>query len=150
MIIRLLIRMVPERNVVLLIREGYDPLRVLLRNREQILEYINTSLAKIGREIVKNQVRIGLTHSATILNIVSHDNIVQCIVGGWTVRQMAHRQRIRLASRLMNDHKIGAFIRSTGFNQLFGLVVTAVDPLRVGEYELQFFGEHFEPGARPM
>ena len=47
----------------------------------------------------------------------------------------------------MYNYEVGALVVSTCVHELFDLVVTAVDALRVGQYELHLFGKLLETRA---
>ena len=139
--------MVPERDVVLEVGKRDHTLRVLFGHRKQVLEYVDASFAESRREIVEYEMRIGFGHGASIFDVVSHHYIVQCKVGRRAVRQVAHLERVGLASRLMQYDQIGALVGAARLNELFRLIITAIDALRVGKYELHLFGELFETRA---
>ena len=47
----------------------------------------------------------------------------------------------------MNDDQIGALVGAASFDELFGLIVSTIDALRVGKDEFELLGKLFESGA---
>ncbi|RMZ98551.1 hypothetical protein BpHYR1_047369 [Brachionus plicatilis] len=104
---------------------------------------VDAALAQLGREVVENQMRVGLGHGAAIFYIMSHYHIVQCKVSCRSVRQVTYLQGVWLASCFVYYDQIGALIGPACFYQLFCLVVAAVNALRIGKYQFEFFGKLF-------
>ena len=69
---------IPERDEVVFVRKCHDPLAVLLRDREEVLEYVSYPLSELRREIFENEMGILLRDSGGLVlsNVVSQLNVV--------------------------------------------------------------------------
>mmetsp|Transcript_28403 Transcript_28403/g.74622 ORF Transcript_28403/g.74622 Transcript_28403/m.74622 type:complete len:214 (+) Transcript_28403:347-988(+) len=138
------VRVVSKADVVAVVHKGHDPLRVLFWDREEVLENALGALAKLSREVVKDEVGVRFRHRARPRDIVPHHHVGEVEHGGGPKRQVAHHDAVGLAAVLVHHHNIGDIVGNAHFDELAQNVLPAVQPLGVWEEQLDLFGEHLE------
>lgn len=138
------IRMMAERNVIVVIREADHSARVLLGHREQILENGHGAIGEFRLEVVEDQVGFLFAHRTDVRHIVAHYDAGQIEVGRRSVWQMAYDQVVGHSAVLVDDDEIGHVVCAASVDQLLHLVVATVHALGIREDESQFFDKHLE------
>ena len=90
----LLVVVVAEGDEVVMVGEGDDPLAVLFRDGEEVLEDAHAALAEAGLEVVEDEVGEGLADLADVRDVVAHDDVGHGEVGGGAVGQVTDYQTV--------------------------------------------------------
>ena len=140
----LLVDMVSKRDIVLVICKCNDPPRVRFGDWKEVFENVCHSLSQSRTEIMKEQVGICFWHGSHVWNIMSHDCVKELKVCRWSMRQMADSHSCWNTSHFIQNNQVRDIIGSTGFHELFNVIPSSVDSLRIRKNQFHFLRKQSE------
>ena len=104
-------RVVPEADVVALVDERHDALRVVLGDGKEVLENVLGPLAELGGKVVKDEMGERFGHGSCARNIVPHHSVGERERRCGAKWEVAHDQAVGFSTMLVNDYEIRHLVR---------------------------------------
>eukprot|EP01139_Manchomonas_bermudensis_P019114 Amastigsp_a676391_915.p2 type:complete len:121 gc:universal Amastigsp_a676391_915:430-792(+) len=119
----------PERDIVGLVDERHDALRVVLGHREQMLEDLGDTESQRRRKVVEDEMRIRLGDCFADRDLVPRDHPREIEVRRRPVWQMADDEPVGDAAMLLGNDDVRHLVGQARLDQVFHAVAAAVDRL---------------------